>query len=251
MRPRFSPIFRQNASLMRATLLAAGLVAGLSAAGPVQAQAAPAASITMEGQGSVSVSPDMAVITARVVSTAKTADAALSENSAALSRIIAAVKKQEIEPRDIHTSGFGIFPRYKTASSSSGGQRAIVGYEVRNGIEVNVREIGSLSDLLTLVVNNGANSVDGIRFEVSDPDEKLDEARKKAVEDARHKAEVFAEAAGVDLGGIVSIAETGTQMPRPVMMRAEAKALPGSSPVPVETGEQTIGANVTIQWALK
>jgi len=241
------------ACLFRNAVLAAGVSAALAGTVPVHAQDVPTAhvaSITMEGRGTVSVSPDMAVISASVVTTAKTADDALSQNSAAIAKVIAAVKSQEIAPEDIQTSGFGILPRYRQNSSTSG-ERAIVGYEVRNGIEVNIRDVGKLSDLLTLVVKNGANSVGAIRFQVSDPEEKLDEARKKAVEAARHKAEIFAEAAGVDLGRIVSITETGTQMPRPLMMRTEAKALPGSSPVPVETGEQTVSADVTIRWSLK
>ena len=207
--------------------------------------------ITMDGRGTVAVAPDMAVITTNVATTARTADAALSENSAAIAKVIAAIKGAGIEARDIQTRGFGIFPRYERVTGNSNRQPAIIGYEVRNGVEVNVRDLAKLGGLLTLVVESGANSVDGIRFEVSEPAEKLDEARKKAVEAARHKAEVFAAAAGVELGGILSITETGTQMPRPQMMRSETMMAASAAPVPIETGEQSIGANVTIRWALK
>ncbi|WP_305986004.1 SIMPL domain-containing protein [Roseibium sp. MMSF_3544] len=233
--------------------LAAMLGAAMLTTGAAQAQETPVAvgSITMDGRGTVSVAPDMAVISTNVVSTAKTAADALSENSAAISKVIDAIKGAGIEARDIQTRGFGIYPRYERITGNSDRQPNIIGYEVRNGVEVNVRDLAKLGGLLTLVVDSGANSVDGIRFEVSDPNEKLDEARKRAVEAARHKAEVFAAAAGVELGNIITISETGTQMPRPLMMRAESMMAASAEAVPIEAGEETIAANVTIRWALK
>ncbi|WP_422377544.1 SIMPL domain-containing protein [Roseibium sp.] len=238
--------------LLRKAVLAAGLSAALVGAAPALAQdEAPASgTITMEGRGSVAVAPDMAVISTSVVTTGEDAADALSGNSAAIAKVIDAIKANGIEAKDIQTTGFGIYPRYDH-SKSSDRQPDIVGYEIRNGVEVKIRDLTKLGDLLTLVVNSGANAVDGIRFEVSDPAEKLDEARKKAVDAARHKAEVFAAAAGAELGGILTITETGVQMPRPVMMRAESMMLAKGSPVPVEAGEETIAANVTISWSLK
>ncbi|QDG76567.1 SIMPL domain-containing protein [Labrenzia sp. PHM005] len=206
--------------------------------------------ITMEGQGSVTVAPDMAVITARVVTVAKTAAEALAGNTSDISKVIDQIKATGVKAKDIQTSGFAIYPRYERVTDNSGRQPDITGYEVRNGVEVNVRDLVKLGDLLSKVVDSGANSVDGVRFQVSDPDEKLDEARKEAVAAARHKAEIFAAAAGVDLGSIVSISETGIQMPRPVMMRAESMMMAKAAPVPVEAGEETISASVTIQWQL-
>ena len=249
-----SPVFL-SVPLLRKAVLAAGLSAALGAAlvsaSPAFAQeAATTGSITMEGRGSVSVSPDMAVITASVVTTAKTTEAALSDNNAAIAGVIEAVKGSGIEAKDIQTSGFGIYPRYDHGKNATG-QPDIVGYEIRNGVQVKVRDLAKLGALLGLVVENGANAVDAIRFEVSNPEEKLDEARKKAVEDARRKADVFAAAAGVGLGAIVSITETSTEMPRPFMMRAEGMMTAKASDVPIEAGEEQISANVTIRWSLK
>ena len=242
-------------SFARRAVLATGLSFAVLAAVPASAQeTAPIAttgSITMEGRGTVSVAPDMAVMTTNVVTTAKTAADALSENSAAIAKVIEAIKGEGVEAKDIQTRGFGIFPRYERITDGSNRQPNIIGYEIRNGVEVNVRDLSKLSSLLTLVVESGANSVDGIRFEVSDPNEKLDEARKRAVEAARHKAEIFAEAAGVELGNIVTISETGVQMPRPMMMRAEGMMMAKADAVPIEAGEETISANVTIRWSLK
>lgn len=238
--------------LLRKAVLAAGLGAALVGAVPALAQdtAAPTGSITMEGRGTVSVSPDMAVISASVVTTGDNAAEALAGNSEAIAKVIDAIKAEGIEAGDIQTRGFGIYPRYDH-SKSSGQQPDIAGYEIRNGVEVKVRDLAKLGTLLTLTVESGANAVDGIRFEVSDPQDKLDEARKQAVAAARHKAEVFAASAGVELGTIVSITETGVEMPRPVMMRAEGLMMAKAGPVPVEAGEEVIGANVTIRWSLK
>ncbi|MEM9630666.1 MAG: SIMPL domain-containing protein [Pseudomonadota bacterium] len=242
-------------SFARNVALAIGLSAAMLTSAPVfaqnQAPIASIGSITMEGRGTVSVAPDMAVITTNVVTTAKTAAEALSENSASITKVIDAIKGAGIEAKDIQTRGFGIYPRYEQVKGGSNRQPNIVGYEIRNGVEVSVRDLTKLGGLLTLVVESGANSVDGIRFEVSDPEKKLDEARKKAVEAARHKAEIFASAAGVELGNIMTIAETGTQMPRPLMMRAEGMMMAKADSVPIEAGEETIGANVTIRWSLK
>lgn len=245
---------RANASnVMRRAAFAAALGTALLTAGTSLAQEAQPATgtITMDGRGTVAVAPDMAVITTNVATTARTAAEALSENSAAITKVIDAIKGEGIEAKDIQTRGFGIYPRYERVSGDLNRQPKITGYEVRNGVEVNVRDLARLGGLLTLVVESGANSVDGIRFEVSDPAEKLDEARKRAVEAARHKAEIFAAAAGVELGSILSIAETGTQIPRPMMVRAESMMAASAAPVPIEAGEETIGANVTIRWALK
>ena len=223
--------------------LAVGLALALSTAIPSSAQETVPSkgTITMDGRGTVTVAPVMAVITTNVATTGKTAADALSENSAAIAKVIAAIKGAGIEAKDIQTRGFGIYPRYERITDGSD----------RIGHVRYLEAAAKLGDILSLVVDSGANSVDGIRFDVSDPAEKLDEARKKAVEAARHKAEIFASAAGVELGEILTIAETGTQMPRPQMMRASAVMAASPESVPIEAGEDTIGANVTIMWAVK
>jgi uncharacterized protein YggE len=238
--------------ISRNAFFAAAITVASLAATPAYADenAALTGTITMDGRGTVSVAPDMAVITARVVTISKTAADALAGNTSDLAKVIEQIKAAGIEAKDIQTSGFAIYPRYERVTDNSNRQPNITGYEVRNGVEINVRDLTKLGDLLTGVVDSGANSVDGIRFQVSDPDEKLDEARKRAVQEAKHKASIFAEAAGVELGGIVSISETGIQMPRPVMMRAEGMMMAKADAVPIEAGEETISASVTIQWQI-
>lgn len=239
---------RPGARALCSALLAAALAFTAVPAG-AQENAASGV-ITMDGRGSVTVTPDMAVLSASVVTSGAEAAEALSGNSAAIGKVIEAIKAEGIAAKDIQTRGFGIYPRYDQSKAGEA-QPGIIGYEVRNGVEVKVRDLGKLGGLLSLVVDSGANAVDGIRFEVADPAEKLDEARAAAVKAARHKAEIFANAAGVELGEILSIAETGVDMPRPVMMRAEGMMMAKSGPVPMEAGEETVSADVTIRWQLR
>ncbi len=115
---------------------------------------------------------------------------------------------------------------------------------------VRVRDLDKLGPILTAVVASGANSVDGLSFTVSDTNEKLDEARKEAVADARRKADLYATAAGVKLGRILSISEDGVSIPRPYAVRSEKMMAMSSAPVPVEAGEETLSATVNIVWEI-
>jgi len=239
-------------TLSRSALPLAGTLAlTMAALAPAVAQPpqAPVSQITITGNGSVSVAPDMAVVTTRVVTAADTAPGALSENSAAVAAVISDIKDAGIEAKDIQTSGFSIYPRYDRSDNQANTPPKIVGYEVSNGVRVNIRDLEKLGGILTSVVDSGANQIGGIQFEVSDPEVKLNEARKAAVADARERAELYAAAAGVELGQVLNISETGAVMPRPAGMRME-KMMMAADAAPIEAGENTLTASVTITWSL-
>lgn len=221
----------------------------LAIAPPAAAEQAPTpATITLQGRGEVTAAPDMAVITTRVVSVGKTAAETLDQNSTAMNKVIADIKGSGVAEKDIQTSGFSIYPRYDHRDDRNGKPPAIIGYEVSNGVTVQVRDLSKLGAILETVVSSGVNSVDGIRFGVSETDDLLDEARKGAVADARKKAELYTAAAGVKLGRILSISEAGVSVPRPQAMRFEAAM--ASAPVPIQAGETELQASVTITWEL-
>lgn len=240
------------ASLKRRALpLAAAVGLTVAALSPSLARAGDdfIPSITITGQGQVSVAPDMAVITTQVVSPGSTAPEALAANSKAMKAVIDEVKSAGIEAKDIQTSGFSIYPRYDNSKQGQNKAPKIVGYDVRNGVTINVRDLAKLGELLNTVVESGANQIGGISFQISDPDEKLNEARKKAVADARARAELLAEAAGSKLGNVLDISENGGYRPQPRgMMMMEARV--SADAVPVEVGENTIEASVNIRWEL-
>ncbi|MEJ8472597.1 SIMPL domain-containing protein [Roseibium algae] len=233
-----------------ALLLAALMVAAPLTTAPAHAQnQQEPATITISGQGKISLAPDMGVVTTRVVTPAKTAPEALSMNTEAMNKVIADIKAAGIEARDIQTNGFSIFPRYADRRNEPDQPLKIIGYQVSNGVTVNIRDLSKLGSVLDTVVRSGANEINGINFQVSNADKMLDTARKAAVANAKAKAELYAEAAGVKLGRILSISEAGTAAPRPYAMRAE-KMMMNSAPVPIQAGEETLSSNITIVWEL-
>lgn len=209
------------------------------------------ATITLSGEGSVFAEPDMATLSAGVVTQADTARAALDANNEALGKVLDAFRKAGIADRDLQTNGFSVQPRMVYPDQSKGDAKPphIAGYEVRNNVSVKVRDLDKLGAVLDAAVTSGGNQIDGLSFGISKEDTLTDEARKKAVADARHKAELYAEAAGVKLGKVRRIVEGPVaQPPRPMMMRAMAAK--ADSSVPVARGEQEISARVTMTWDL-
>lgn len=225
------------------------LAVGSAAQATAQTAAEPIPQITITGQASVSATPDMAVVTARVVTAGKTAPEALSGNSAAMTAVIDKIKAFGIAGKDIQTSGFSINPRYTPSQNWTDGAPRIIGYDVSNGVTVKIRDLDTLGAILDTVVASGANQIGGIQFQVSDPEDKLNEARKQAVANARERAMLYAEAAGAELGPILLISETGFGAPRPVAMRME-RAMAADA-VPIEAGEMALRASVTITWELE
>ncbi len=227
---------------MKAVLAAAAL-ALLLPLSPVAAADGPHASITVTGEGEVTGAPDMATVSIGVTTTAATAAAALAQNSEQVAQVIAGLKSAGIEPRDIQTSGLSLNPMWPGRSGDT--PATITGYQASNTVSVRVRALPGLGELLDQVVGNGANTLNGISFGLADPRPATDEARRRAVADARARAELLAGAAGVELGSILSISESGGgQVPQPMYRREAAMA------VPVEGGEVGVTAAVTITWAL-
>jgi len=203
--------------------------------------------ITVTGQGEATATPDMATVTVGAVSEADTAADALSQNSQQVSAAIDALKDAGVEARDIQTVGFSVSPRYVNSREGTDAPR-IEGYRVSNSVIVRVRDLDRLGSLLDTLVKAGANDIGGIAFGVSDTDRYEDTARIAAIADARHKAEIYAKAAGVRLGKVRAIDEAGggAPGPRPMMRMAAMEA----SSVPVERGEQTISASVRVVYEL-
>jgi uncharacterized protein len=211
-------------------------------------------SITVMGSGQISVRPDMAQINMGVTTQSATAQAALTANNAAMAALLKALAARGIAEKDILTSNFSIYPEYRQPGEpgfpSSGGKTAkIVSYRVNNEVQVRVRKIASLGPLLDEVVKVGSNQVQGINFMIDEPSPVLDEARKKALADARRKAEVYATTAGIKLGRVLSIDESVQQSPRPMMEYARAEM--AQSSVPIAAGEQQLSAHITVKYAIE
>lgn len=233
--------------MRRTTFAAAIAILALAATASSPSLADNRSVLTVTGQGEAHATPDMATITVGAVSEADTASEALTQNSSQVTAAIDALKAAGVEPRDIQTTGFSVSPRYVNDRDSNAAPR-IDGYRVSNSVMVRVRKLDALGSLLDTLVKAGANDIGGISFGISEADEFQDTARIAAVADARHKAELYAKAAGVRLGRIRSIDEGGGGTPMPQsMMRMKAME---ADAAPIEAGEQTISASVRVVYEI-
>ncbi|MBX3491544.1 MAG: SIMPL domain-containing protein [Parvibaculum sp.] len=226
--------------------LLAALFVGIALAAPAGATEPAPRTITISGEGEAYGTPDIAWIDTGVVTEGKTAAEAMAANTAAMQTVFKTLEEAGIEKRDMQTSQFSVYPVYEQVRPEDRPHTPkIGGYRVQNQLAVRVRDIDALGGILDKVVSQGSNQLSGIRFSIDKPEPLLDEARKKAVEDALRKAKLYAGAAGVALGQIMSISESGVSYPQPVYMKA-AMAMERDAGAPVAAGEQTLSANVTL-----
>lgn len=203
--------------------------------------------ITITGTGDVRAAPDQAQLSAGVVSEAKTAAAALTDNNNKMAAVFAALRKLGVPGKDIQTSGFSVAPQYPPYNSKE--ERHITGYQISNTVTVKLSEMKKLGQALDALVAAGANQVNSVSFSIADPAAALARARAEAVKDARTEAETYARAADVSLGPIQSISEPSGEGPRPMFAVTAMRAAPEG--VPVAAGEQTVSASVTISWQIR
>ena len=228
---------------MKYSLAIAAVTATLLAA-PALAQTVPPPAISVTGEATVSVAPDQAQIDGGVTSDAKTAREASEANNAAMSKVLQALKGAGIEEKDTQTSRLSLQPQY---APNRTGSSPITGYRASNRVTIRLRDVTKVANVIDVLVGAGANDIGGINFTVSQPSKHLDEAREKAVADARRKAEIYAKAAGVTLGEPLSISEEGAPAP---LFRGKMAA-PMAAGAPVAQGEETLSVTVNVSWAIK
>ena len=229
----------------RSILSGAGLLAAAAilAALPSQAQqpsSTPEAHVIVVGEGSVSAPPDYAQISGGVVTTAKTVKDASDANAKLMSAVTAALLDAGVAQKDIQTSRFSIQPVH--ASQEPRGEPKLIGFSVSNQVTVAIRQIAAVGDIIGRMVAAGATDVGNVAFLIADPSKALDQAREAAVADARRKAEIYARASGVKLGGVAWITEEPGYMPA-VPMRAAAMA---AAAVPISSGENTLHVRIVV-----
>ena len=208
----------------------------------------PTPSISVVGNGQTSAPPDMAEIQVGVVSESPSATDATRANSQSMKQLLAQLTEQGIDKKDVQTAQFAVSPVYQQDGPRRGRSPNISGYRVTNLVTLRVRNLDNLGAILDAVVQEGANTVSGIRFSIQQPEDLQDAARRLAVDDARRKASVLAEQAGTKLGRVLSIQDHAYE-PRPMYGRAMAMAADSAS-VPIEAGEQTLTATVQVTYAL-
>ena len=235
-------------------LLASALAIGTFVMTTACAQTSPTPAIASADGTLLSVSasaeatrvPDVASLSTGVVTQAADANAALKANSAQMSKVVAAIRAAGIAERDIQTSGININPQYRYAENQP---PTITGYQASNTVNVKVRDVAKLGEVLDALVASGANQVNGPSFEIDQPEAAYDEARQAALKKAQARAEMYAKSLGLRVRRIVSISEGGGFRPPMPMMKAMAMDARAES-APVAPGETTLSASLDVVFEL-
>ena len=228
--------------MIRATLVLAALLLPSLAAAQIQAP-----SISVTGEASISVPPDIVEIDAGVTTEAKTARDAVEANNTQMGKVLLALKSASVAERDYQTSRLSLTPLMSTRTPTSQNPQ-IVGYTARNRVSIRLRDVTKVASVIDTLISAGVNDMGGIAFSVSNASKLLDDARAEAVADAKRKAAIYAKAANVTLGNAISISEDGGA-PAPVFRSKFSVGAPAS--VPVAQGEETLRVGVSVSYEIK
>lgn len=234
-------------SIALASLLAISLPAAAAAQGEVPIQAISGTRLDVVATGEVSRVPDIARINAGVVTLASTATAAIAQNAERMARVVAALRRAGVAERDIQTSSINLNPEYRYQENQP---PILTGYRAGNEVTIKFRDIKETGAILDALVAQGANQINGPMLSVDKPEQALDEARQKALTNARARAETYAQALGKRVKRILSISESGSMAPpHPVpVMRMEAAQDASTKIVP---GEQALSTTLSVSFELE
>lgn len=242
---------QQSAKLRRTTFIgmaAAGIAATALTAcdaqpGPTPNPVSDTRQVTVVGGGQVQGAPDTLAVNASMEFIAPDATAAMDQTNERQRAVIDALIDAGIDRKDLATTQADLQPQYGPDNN------AIIAYRATNSIDVTIRDLDLASEAIGLIVTVGGNAtrINSISYSIDDDSQLVRDARARAFEDARDRATQYAELSGLDLGKVISIAESGgATPPQPVspprgMMEAA---------VPLEPGEQTVSFDVTVTWEL-
>lgn len=220
----------------------------IAVAGPLSAAER---TITVQGAGAASAAPDILTVTIGVEATGENAAETMREVNRRAAAVLDEARGRGVAAKDMQTGGVSLSPVYDNNRPQNNGvtqEPRIVGYRAANTVSVRLRDLDAAGEAVGALVEAGANRLNGLNFGFADATALMDEAREDAVLDARRKAELYAAAAGVTLGPVLSIEEAGGGAQRPVMAMRSFDA--AESAVPLERGENTVSAQVRIVWTI-
>ena len=243
---------------MRRTALAPLLLSlslALGAAMTAHAQTVPTAVasdatlLNVSAQAEAHRVPDIATLSAGVVTQAVDGNTAMRENAVQMDKVMAAIKAAGIAERDIQTSGINLSPQYRYAENEP---PKITGYQASNTVSLKVRDITKLGKVLDSLAAQGANQINGPSFEIDQPEPVYDEARLAALKKSQARAETYAKALGLRVRRIVSISEgnQGGFRPMPMMAMAAGRSAKAEMDTAVSPGETTVSVNLDVVFEL-
>ena len=205
--------------------------------------------LDITASGEVTRIPDVAVISAGVVTRQQTASSAIQENSSRMERVLAALKKAGVAERDVQTSSLSLSPEYRYQENQP---PQLVGYAASNQVSIRFRDIRNSGKILDALVAEGANQINGPSLTIDKPEAALDEARQQAIANGRARAELYARTLGKRVARVVSVSEGGGNYPvpppMPVMMEAR---MAGQADTKVVPGEQKLQVSVSMVFDLQ
>jgi uncharacterized protein YggE len=228
-----------------------GFAAALAAAVPQLAAAqevsAGGTRLDVVATGEVTRVPDVARISAGVVTQAPTATAAIEQNGRQMSAVRAGLRRAGIADRDIQTSTISLQPEYRYAENRTA---ELIGYRASNEVSIRFREIANTGRILDALVAQGANQINGPNLTIDKPEQAMDEARVAAMKTAQVRAELYARALGKRVRRVLAVSEAGLAfppVPRPMAM-AERSA---DAATKIDPGEQAVSVNLTVSFELE
>jgi len=204
------------------------------------------------GEGKVSVTPDIAKVSFGIQESGSSLKQVQNNVNTKTKTLTSALKKLGIAEADIKTTSYNVYPQYDFTNP---GQR-ITGYQVSTDYEVTVKDFDKVNDAIVAGTASGANIVGNVSFDLNDSTktEKTNEARVKAVDDAKTKAEGLAKAAGINLGKIINVSENQNQNIRPIAFTDKAVGLGGRAPIAqpeIQPGTTEIDITVSLSYELR
>lgn len=205
--------------------------------------------INLNTSAELKQSPDIAVITASVITQNKSAKTAMQDNAKQMSGAFAALKSAGVADKDMQTSGVNLNPEYVYIEKKP---PQIKSYNVSNTLTIKIRDLTKVGSVLDALVAQGINQVNGPNFQIEDPDKALDKARADAMKKAMDRANLYASVAGMKVKRVISINESGGYQPPMPIYRAEmAMAKADMVETPVAPGEVTMSVSLSVQIELE
>jgi uncharacterized protein YggE len=237
--------FSRQALVTATLLLAAHIPANLSIAAELEKLTERL--VNVSASGSIVVVPDIAYVSIGVRTEASTMREALNRNKAIMAKLIDGLRSFGIAANDMQTSSFNVSSQYMTGKD---GRSSTMIHTVTNQVRATVRELNRLGDVLDQSVTLGANQIHGITLAVSDAEKLKDDARVLAMKNAQRQAQLYAAAAGAELGPVLRVAEGGLFDDTSLFQVSKFSGGHTSS-VPVEVGAQTLAVTVQVVYALR
>jgi uncharacterized protein len=200
--------------------------------------------VTVVGAGQVQGTPDLLTVNTSIEAIAPDVTAAMNQTSERQTAVINALVGSGIDRNDISTSQVSLQPQFPGGDSTT-----IVGYRASNSIDVKIRKLDTASQALALIVSTGgdATRINSVNYTIEDDSQLVKDARARAFNDAKDRAEQYAQLSGLDLGKVISISESGGSTPPTPMPYSRGAEM---AAVPLQPGQQTVGFSVTVVWEL-